>query len=957
MAISEPDVGLLTSSAQIFASNHTLPQIRAIHKALHGQIDDKATQVGGSYRELLGTADTIVQMRVDMDAVQATLAGMGGRCGRAVVGTKVAALAALVDHGHEQAALGVAARTRTSRLVLAAKVLVLGRLLVTSLGEWMAGTKAEPQASGGRHATPEHDAAAIRASIEASKQALDRLRRRLRVIVEIVERAVPTGSPSSALSVVREANREARADDHDGSGSEDDDDDDGHGHGHARQKPKSATAAYRDDLLRALCAYSLATTSGAHDVLRQLLHVRSQAMALAFEEEEEEEQAEDDEEKGEGGEEGENHGRRHTSADTTSRVLRGLALYTKTLLDVQTLLPHRLPDALLALKKRPLLDDPALRALEGLRLDVDARWCGDDLRYFAPYLRHDDLDAAEAREMLGRWAAAGGDVLLAGVQAALVRLTGAVTSTETTQLTRQTATTTPSTPTTTTTMHLRMIVALRTRVLRLWLRDSSQARGVDPSVLLGRLRAVFNRQMLQVLDAQAGALRRVGAAVTATLASWQAGVTDRQASLWGRNVDEDDGDDDGEDDDDIDTDLADGVVPFVRDVARRLHGRTDAVARAVAVYTAWRHAVDDAATIVEQLRRQRWDNDGRTGNDLDDNDNDDDVDNGIVEDEETLAARQAQLSRADPETLQVRLQTAVADAFQDLDAQIAGAWAAVVAAAGDHPRSDDDATITGSMAAYLVRVLREIRSRRPAATAAAGTADKEAREDKATAATGNSLARFGLGVVPALHAAIARVVVAPPLDRFATTVLTRRTVAGRLLWDADVDADAEAGGGPAVLKQHAGDELRARWTALFETAADLQDRPETTEDETTADEMNKNDNDGGNDGDNDGGGGAASSAVTAAPLPADQRRDLLLQWLFDLAWLRCSLGTPATQRAGAADDAPTWPLGSLEDAVLQRTGLAAGAGQAHDGSAVRRRIAKTAEDYWKKTSLLFGLLA
>src|SRR3712207_7110156 len=51
----------LTSSAQIFSSNYTLPQIRSIRKAIHLQIEDKSsrlrTQVGGSYRELLGTAD------------------------------------------------------------------------------------------------------------------------------------------------------------------------------------------------------------------------------------------------------------------------------------------------------------------------------------------------------------------------------------------------------------------------------------------------------------------------------------------------------------------------------------------------------------------------------------------------------------------------------------------------------------------------------------------------------------------------------------------------------------------------------------------------------------------------------------------------------------------------------------------------------------------------------------
>ena len=89
--MATPDLSTLTSSAQIFSSNYTLPQIRAIHKSLHVEIDEKAsrlrTQVGSSYRDLLGTADTIVQMRKDNDAVQGVLGRMGGRCGRGVVGS------------------------------------------------------------------------------------------------------------------------------------------------------------------------------------------------------------------------------------------------------------------------------------------------------------------------------------------------------------------------------------------------------------------------------------------------------------------------------------------------------------------------------------------------------------------------------------------------------------------------------------------------------------------------------------------------------------------------------------------------------------------------------------------------------------------------------------------------------------------------------------------------------
>src|SRR5690349_9722627 len=107
------DLSTIPSSAALFSSDPTLhqkhhdptaptptptpttyplPQIRAIHARLHAQAADVSarlrTQVGGSYRDLLGTADTIVSMRSDMEGVLLTLGGMGGRCGRGVVAGK-----------------------------------------------------------------------------------------------------------------------------------------------------------------------------------------------------------------------------------------------------------------------------------------------------------------------------------------------------------------------------------------------------------------------------------------------------------------------------------------------------------------------------------------------------------------------------------------------------------------------------------------------------------------------------------------------------------------------------------------------------------------------------------------------------------------------------------------------------------------------------------------------------
>ena len=820
------DTGLFTSSEHIFSSNHTLPQIRALHKALHAQVDDKAarlrTQVGGSYRELLGTADAIVGMRDGMDAVQASLARVGGRCGRAVVGAKVGGLArfAARDAGPAPAdaargaGLGPVARARLleacalavarvlrgggggaqgktgKRLVVAAKVLVLSRLLVKSPAE--GGADDEPGVS---------------ASVEASKKSLGSLRRRLLRSIEKV------------LELVGD----------EGSG--------------------------REDVLQALCAHSLATSSGARDVLRHFLDVRGKAMVLAFD--------------AEGG------GR------DARGVLGCLELYTKTLTDFQALVPNRLTEALVGLGKNALLDDEALRRLEGLRLDVYERWCGDDIQYFKPYIRHDDVDGTQARTMLGEWANKGGEVLMQGLAKTLERL-----------------------------FEFKSIVEMRTSVLRLWIREGGKAKGFDPSVMLDKLRAAINRHLLQVLSMKVGKLRLVGSEVTAALGTWHEGVTDATPSLW--------------DDEGVDPDLSEGAAHFTQDVVARLYGRNDAVSKAVACYQSWHHVVGDVADVVEQLRRQRWDND---------------VDE--IEDEETIEKRQRLLGRDDPQALHDRLDTLLERAFQDLDAHLAKEWAARAETAH-----------SGAVAMYLVRVLRDTRSRLPPLKTVGG---------------------FGLSLVPSLHESIVAAVVASPLEELATTGLRRKLVPGRSLWEGepalptspspaafrflrnlsvamgDAGLDLWSPAAVAVLKGHVRRRLKEIW---LEALAAHSEDDKATEDAAVNGHV---DEDGAVNGEADEdaekgtgeaptdeepkGAPGAAEAPLHGPTPA-QRKDVLVQWLFDICMLRCCLGFDG--------DTKTDDLASLEEHVYKQCGLG--------GDAAEPRLAKASQEYWKRTSLLFGLL-
>ncbi|KAB5515443.1 hypothetical protein GE09DRAFT_1263199 [Coniochaeta sp. 2T2.1] len=798
-----PDLSALppTSSAIFSSPSYNLPQIRAIHKALHAAVDEKRdrlrVQVGSSYRDLLGTADKIVEMGGEMDDVLDTLGRMGARCGRGVVGRKVGGLGEFTETemgtvgrrgllegvvlaverglrgGRNKKQEGGDGEGRGERVLRAAKGLVLGRLLVKSFGQ---GT----QGGGG--------------NVEAARKGLESSRRRLLRIVERVLQSV----------------------------------------GEKKEQ--------REDVLRVLAAYSLATGSGAKDTLRYFLRVRGEAMKLTFELDEDE--------------------RTRTADD----VLRGMRLYTKTLLDVPALVPTRLTEALAGLKKQPLIKDQALRGVEGLRLDVYERWCGDEIEYFTPFIRHDDLDREQAREMLAEWASKGADVLVQGLEKTLAGMT-----------------------------EFKAIVELRTSVLKLWISEGGRVKGLDTSDLLDRIRTMINEHMLGVVEAKVNKLRLVGSEVSATIEAWREGASASEThDFW--------------DPDSFDIDLTNGAAHFTRELVSRLYGRSDIVSKAVSSYKSWYKVIDDVGQVVEQLGRQRWDND---------------VDE--IEDEETIEQRQQLLSKEDPQALHGHLDGSLVRAFTSLDDQLSTLLKSSVAA----EKGPD-------VAMYLLRVVRDIRSNLPALEA---------------------VKMFGLDLLPQLHNMVPSSVAEPVLTEWAEN--HKRRVVGRALWEGEPELPtspspdcfqflrelsmtmSEAGMDlwyPAMvtgLKVAVNSHLRESWWKHVEelkARSSPEDVVEKEEKGADGDEtaVAKTDEKAHED---------VAAAEEPKPQPQDEK-DLLIQWVFDIAYLRCGLTVPSSKSLAEG-------LKELEDMVFKETDL---------DTSSRQRITKASQEYWKRTSLLFGLL-
>ncbi|KAI1117082.1 hypothetical protein F5Y14DRAFT_16883 [Nemania sp. NC0429] len=796
--MATPDTSTLTSSAQVFTT-YTLPQIRAVHKTLHVQIDEKSarlrTQVGNSYRQLLGTADTIVQMRADIQSAQQVLGHMGGRCGRAVIDSKVAGLGRFRGDEDADAALGQAARVRLlracglavsrllkastskdaegggrgDRLVLAAKVFVLSRLLVSSFGNLTALDEE------------------IRSAVEAAKKSLDGLRRKLVRAVEKVLQKIGEGTDIT-------------------------------------------------DILKALSAYSLSSSSGTRDVLRRFLAIRAEAVMYEFDHEE------------------------HEKDRGVDNVFKGLRLYTRTLVDVQALVPNKLPEALLELKKKPLLADESLRSLEGLRLDVFERWCSDEIRYFTPFIRHDDLDGKQAREMLTSWVTKGEEAVLGGLGKTLEHMS-----------------------------EFKAIVDLRTATLQQWIRDGGKARGFDPSVMLDGLRKAINDHLLQLVESKVAKLKLVGSEVAATLEAWQSGVTDRQRGMW--------------DDEMLGMDFSVGAAQVTHEVIARVYGRNDAVARAVTGFESWHQIIGNVGDIVEQLKRQRWDND---------------VDE--IEDEEVIEARQDLLSKDDPQLLHTQLNESLRKAFGGLDEQLTVLW-----------QSRKDGSDSGQIAMYVLRILRDIRGRLPEL---------------------EGIKSFGLDNVPSLHEKLAATVSASPLEEFTLTALTQKRVAGRALWEGEPALPTQPS--PSTFKllrnltMSMGNSGVDLWTpaavktlkhVFSQQLVDVWRKELATPDPDPDEAESEPKTDGGEDGEPSTDPDDEANAGEAERTP-ERNKDVLVQWVFDVYLLQHYLSVGN----GESDTA----MKSLASGILEKTDL---------DTEAEQRLATASLEYWKRTSLLFGLLA
>ncbi|KAL9617573.1 MAG: hypothetical protein Q9160_007643 [Pyrenula sp. 1 TL-2023] len=129
-----------------------------------------------------------------------------------------------------------------------------------------------------------------------------------------------------------------------------------------------------DQLIDAMSAFCLATSSSSTDVLKHFQSLRLDAIR-----------------------------RHHEYPEGVNKSSPALQVWIQTLRTTKDLLGRRLLLVFKSLRKKPILNDPELTGLEGLNIDLYRQWVAPEVRNFVPWLKSVELSGTEASLLLESW--------------------------------------------------------------------------------------------------------------------------------------------------------------------------------------------------------------------------------------------------------------------------------------------------------------------------------------------------------------------------------------------------------------------------------------------------------------------------------------------------------------------------------------------------------------------------
>ncbi|OAX79101.1 hypothetical protein ACJ72_06583 [Emergomyces africanus] len=792
MATDVPDAHSLQSWQEAF--QHPIPTVRRVEQELRRDIasnkDKLRSLVGVRYRELLGTAQTIIEMNEEIQEVEAKISNIGRRCNSRLIERKMDT--GVVDEGVDDRAIAAQLAflhncTSTSyRLfrkhgsnLLIAKLLVISRLLHKTLSQ-----------------------------CNRAPAFLENLRGRLaslrRTLLKRIERRLAAPNYSS------------------------------------------------HEIIETMSAYCLATSSSSADALRHFHQVRLDAI----------------------------HSILLREDPSFANVEQSLKLFIQTLKRTSEFLSGSLSDALGKLTAHPILDDPEVRQLDALGIDIFKRWVSNDIRNFTPWVKHTILSKLEAGKIIKDWSIEGFGKLTSGMTKNLEK-----------------------------SQNLKAILLLRRNLLDTWLPVQSSTPCHSPLDILKGIRDAVNNQLVSTLRAQSKGLTLLGLEISSTITGWsEAEERTSTLSLWDPDL--------------TFLDFSGGAAAFKQEIINRTMGRDDNVLHILEAYNTWLAGVETCKDMIDELQQIRWE-------DIIEDD----------EDEDVLQNTVGMLNQDDPDLLQKEYEVTLTKSFLTLQTSLHGALANM---SGSH---------RGRQAAFMLRVIREIRGHVP---------------------SGFLLAQghlFADDIVPKLHDILAVEVISQLSPSIITRALQKRhgtRCAGRTLWEGNPPlpnqpspsafkflrklATTMERQGPDLWNPSAVDIVKAKLQKTIASciSADIENSAHKAP--LDADSSIQNEQP---DGETPNGDAAPeevtttqlSSDLSPADGSSDVMRDYQIQLAFDVFYLSEGLSVRNSSTFSQAVD----EFGTVVELIGKGVGF---------DSEVEIGILKTrAQEYWKQTHLLFGLLS
>lgn len=630
--------------------------------------------------------------------------------------------------------------------------------------------------------------------------------------------------------------------------------------------------ASESDLIEAMCAHSLTTSSSAADVLRHFHHVRGSTLSEL--------------------------GKRQ---DDDRSIFKSLRILVKTLKDCQVMMPAMLSRALEKLKSIELLQNSDVRSLLELNLDIHQRWLGDDINNFVPYIRHDDLQKSEADGLLKQWTRQAFSSFIKYLRDKIAGIRDPAA-----------------------------IIKLRQEVLEIWFSNQRIQIGVDTSEVLEDIRDAFDHGLKDLIHQHCAGLRTVASTIDLCLNGWERGVSDACPTMWGDAI--------------TTIDAASSVGALKEALYIRAYGKSPSMQSVSSTYTTWIGSINGVEKVISSMRQKKW------VDDLDETD-----------DEDVLENRQVLLSEDDPRFLQETLNEALKQNLQLLED-------AIQAHAEDlnsKPSADVEA---GRKSCFLLRVSRDIMTKLPASYPNSQDRPK---------------------YIAVLQAQIARSIMQQPLSRCLKRIAKsshQKQLQILILWEGDpqlpvlpspyafrllhdivrsmtaLGADIWTPGATSILKRQLRDALAPVMGELPKAIPEVNGDDKGLKSDGTDNEGNANGLEGnGNsaspaDEQNEIGEGEQQEDMQEAQqitkpngeLPTELEepseevaRNMRIQRLFDVLYLQ---NAASIKDSDGGED----PLDRTRDVISKSIDLA---------DRDFNRIRRNAEAYWKRTELLFALMA